>query len=118
MSNLLSFTVVIQFFLKNPLCHFKPPGACYKGLLYFKISGRPRPGQDVYFLNLTFWSFGGPMGQGPWARAREAAIAADWKWGVWGGGAPPRKIKNHELNQVGISLVDEVRNSLRSTGQK
>ena len=37
-------------FLKNPLCHFKPPGACYKGLLYFKTSGRPRPGQDVYFL--------------------------------------------------------------------
>ena len=52
MSNLLGFTVVIAFFLKNPLCHFKPPGACYKGLLYFKISGRPRPGQDVYF-----WKF-------------------------------------------------------------
>ena len=27
------------------------------------------------------------MGQGPWAR--EAAVAADWKWEVWGGGVPP-----------------------------
>ena len=33
----------------------------------------------------------GPIGQGPWALAwaREAAVAADWKRGVWGGGAPP-----------------------------
>ena len=37
----------------------------------------------------------GRMGQGPWARAREAAIAADWKRGVWGGGAPP-PMSSHE----------------------
>ena len=24
----------------------------------------------------------GPMGLGAWAGAREAAVAADWKWGV------------------------------------
>ena len=40
---------------------------------------------------LKFLGTHGPGPMGPWARAREAAVAADWKWGVWGGGAPPRK---------------------------
>ena len=32
-----------------PFCHvFKLPGGCFKGLLYFKTSGRPRPGQDGF----------------------------------------------------------------------
>ena len=39
-------------FFQNPLCHFKPPRTYYAGLLYFGTSGRPRPGQDVYFLEI------------------------------------------------------------------
>ena len=32
---LLIFTVVILFFLKNPLCQVKPSGVCFEGILSF-----------------------------------------------------------------------------------
>ena len=64
-SNFDKFTKMCQFylvllpqlfFLKNRVVMFSHQEPVIKGLLYFKISGRPRPGQDVYFSgNLTFW---------------------------------------------------------------
>ena len=38
---------------------------------------------DVFWASECFFILG------PWARAREAAVAADREWGVWGGEAPP-----------------------------
>ena len=59
MLKLLRFIVVIVFFLRNPLCQVKPPGICFKGLVYFKTSGLPGPGQFVYlfFGNMRFLDF-------------------------------------------------------------